>query len=390
MSIAQPRLLAASALVLVLTAATGTVGLAQLRSTARAYDALVDRDAGLTKDLLEMQVAVDDEADGVRGYVLSRGDEALLAAYRRGSQTFAAELEQAEAKLDDAEDFARLEEIRRRHELLIPIYEREIALTRRGRHAAALTMARTDGQRGRQALVRTLNALVSSEAEELYRGRARVSGVQRTSELAILALLVLALLAAGVVASMAVRAARRGAGAEADARRARSAAAEEGAVARIAMAIAHEAEPRAVLEAAAGEAATLLEAASAAIIRFEPTSGAAVVVGSAGEAAPEPGRRIAVAPADVLGECRLSGRSSSDESDGRGPPPSSARKATARWRSSSGWGATRGAPSGSPGTAELRLPRRPTGWSASPSWRPPRSAVPTLARTSLNWRSRTR
>ncbi len=191
LSLSQPRLLAASALVLVLTAATGIVGLAQLRSTTRAYDALVDRDAGLTKDVLEMQVAANDEAIGARGYMLSEGDEALLEPYHRGVAAFAAEFAQARSKLDDVEDSSRLEDIRRRHDALIPIYEREIELTRAGRHEIAVELARTRGQRRREALIRSLNALVSSEAEELYTRRARVTGIQRTAEMAILVLLVL-------------------------------------------------------------------------------------------------------------------------------------------------------------------------------------------------------
>ena len=322
MNLSQPRPLAASALVLVLTAATGIVGLAQLRSTARAYDALVDRDASLTRDVLEMEVAANDEAVGVRGFVLSRGDEDSLAPYRRGIEAFARELEQAQTKLDDAEDFSRIEDIRRRHEALIPVYEREIALTRRGRARRAAELARTRGQPQREGLIRSLNALVSSEADELYSGRARVSGLQRTSELAILVLLVLALMAAAVVATMAVRTARRGAGAEADARRARRAAAEEAAVARIATAIAREAEPRAVLEAAAQEAAALLGTASAAIIRFEPGTHAATVVGSAGRAGADAGRRVGVSPADVLGACSSQAEVRSDAPDARGVAPS--------------------------------------------------------------------
>ena len=305
MSLSQPRLLAASALVLVLTAATGIVGLAQLRSTARAYDALVDRDASLTRDVLQMRMAADDEAIGVREYVLSLGDEERLETYRRGTERFAQALAHAERTLDDAEDFTSLEDIRRRHEALLPVYEREIALMRRGRRAAAAEMGRTQVQPGREALTRSLKALVSSEADELYTGRARVTGIQRSSEAAIVALLVLALIAAAVVASMAVRAARREAGAESEARRARRAAAEEGAIARIATAIAHEAEPRAVLQAAAQEAATLLGAASAAILRFEAGTRTAVVVGSAGGAEPDAGRRVGVSARDVLGSCAL-------------------------------------------------------------------------------------
>ena len=305
MSLSQPRSLAASALVLVLTAATGIVGLAQLRSTARAYDKLVEREAGLIKDLLEMQVAVNDEAVGVRGFILSRGDDSALAPFKRGVETFNREIGQAQAKLDDAEDFARLEDIRRRHEALIPVYERGIALTRRGRSRLAAVIGRTRAQREREGLTRSLNALVSSEADELYSGRARVSSRQRTSELAILALLVFALLAAAVLATMALRAARRGAGAEADARRARRAAAEEAAVARVATAIARETEPRAVLEAAAREAATLLGAPTAAIMRFEQGARAATVVGSAGRADADAGRRVRLEPDDVLSACAL-------------------------------------------------------------------------------------
>ena len=324
LKLGQPRSLAASALVLVLTAATGILGLAQLRSTANAYEALVDRDAGLTKDLLEMQVAVHDEAVGVRGFLLSQGEEDFLTPYHRGTAAFARELAQAQTKLDDAEDFSRLEDIRRRHEALIPVYERAIALTRRGRPRVAADLGRTAGQREREGLIRSLNALVSSEADELYSGRVRVSGLQRTSEIAILAVLGLALLAAAVVARMAVRATRRGAGAEADARRAREAAAEEAAVARIATAIVREAEPRAVLEAAAREAATLLGAAAAAIMRFEAGARAATVAGTAGGAA-DAGRRVQVAPDDVLGACAVD-REARDTDDGGSPVKASALK----------------------------------------------------------------
>ena len=316
LSLGQPRFLAASALVLVFTAATGIVGLAQLRSTARAYDSLVEREAGLTKDLLEMQLAVNEEAVGVRNFVLSGGDKSSLARYTRGVEAFGRELGQAQTKLDDAEDFARIEDIRRRHEGLIPIYRREIALTRRGRPGLAAELGRTRAQRERDGLTRTLNALVSSEADELYSGRARVSSLQRTSEMAILALLLFALLAAAVLATMAARAVRRRAGAEADAERARGIAAEEGAIARIATAVARETEPTAVLQAAAREAATLLEAAAAAIVRFEPGGREATVVGSAGGADADAGRRLRLDASDVLGSCAVAGAPSAHDGTG--------------------------------------------------------------------------
>ena len=122
MNSGQARLIAASAVGLILIAAVGIVGWSQLRSTSRAYEALVDSDARLTRDALEMKVAVNEQAVAVRGYLLSRGEPALLEPYRAAVDAFAAELDQARAKAENADESSRLTDIARRHAALNPVY----------------------------------------------------------------------------------------------------------------------------------------------------------------------------------------------------------------------------------------------------------------------------
>jgi len=343
----QARLIAASAVALILIAAVGIAGWSQLRSTSRAYEDLVDRDARLTKDALEMKVAVNEQAVSVRGYLLSRGEPRVLEPYRAAVAAFLDELGQARAKAEDPEEYSRLEHVGRQHALLLPVYEREIALTRAGSYAEAVTLARQEGQRAREDLVESLDQLVASEADELYTGRARISSAERTSETAILGVLVLALIAGAIAAWSAWRAARRGAGVEQQMLVARRQAAEEAALARIATAIAHEDQPRAVLASAAEEAAGLLGAASASILRFESGDRSAVVVGSAGPASADAGRRVTVRDDDVLGSCLTQGEPAPTPDPATEPGSDSPLKRTAHgtelavpiWVGAHAWGA---------------------------------------------------
>lgn len=247
MILGQPRLVITSALMLVLIAGMGLVGWTQLRSTARAYESLVDRDARLTKDVLEMRVAVNEQAVGVRGFLLSRADPDYLSSYRAGVATFTRELRAARAKLDSADEIQRLDEIERRYDALQPTYRRELALAEDGRFQDAIDVAQDRGVRQRDRLVSALDALVSKEADELYRGQDEAGGLEKTAEVAILGVLALALLAGIAAVALAVR----GKGAKEAVETARRAAAEEAALARIATAIAGEQKPRAVLTSAA-------------------------------------------------------------------------------------------------------------------------------------------
>lgn len=343
MILGQPRLVVASATALVLIATTGLVGWSQLRTTSRAYEALVDQDARLTKDALEMRVAVNDQAIAVRGYLLSRGDADFLAPYRVGRETFRRELQAARAKIDDQAESRQLDEIARRYGDLEPVYRREIALADRGRFDAAVRLAQESGVEQRDRLVSTLDALISAEADELYRGREEISNVERTAELAILGVLALALTAGTVAAVLAVRALRRQENAAEAIETARRAATEEAAVARIATAIAKEQEPRAVLASAADEAARLLGARSAAILRFEPGDRAALVVGAAGTGV-EVGQRMPIGSEQVTDGPEL--HEPSGGSDGAsnargslGAVLSGAELAVPIWVAAEAWGA---------------------------------------------------
>jgi diguanylate cyclase (GGDEF)-like protein len=299
----QPLLVVTSALVLVAIAAVGLVGWNQLRTTARAYESLVDQEARLTKGAVEMRVAVDDQAVGVRGFLLSRGDRRFLQPYLDGTEAFAGGLRAARSSANDSSHLRSLERIEALHEELQPIYRREIALARDGRLDEAARLAQRRSIERRDALVASLDALVSAEAERLYRERTQAGDIQRTAEMAILGVLGLALTAGGVAAALAIRTMRRDRGASAEIDAARRQAAEEAALARIATAIANEEQPSAVLESAAEEAAGLLGVASATILRLEEGSRSALVVGAAGDGGLVPGDRLAVGDDDAVGRC---------------------------------------------------------------------------------------
>jgi len=305
-TLGSPRLVVISSLVLILVAGVGIAGWMELRDRARAYESLVGRETRLTTDVLEMRAAVADQTAGARGFLSSRGERGFLVPYRDGVARFRRQLGEAREMAGDPAERRRLDRIGRQHNRLQSVHRRQIGLVVQRRFDDAARLAVSSGGPRRDELVTSLERLVSAEAAELYTGRDRVLRSQRAAEGAILGVLALALVVGGTIAVLALRSLRRDGDASEQIEAARAAAAEEAALARIATSIAHEAEPRAVLTSAAGEAAGLLEAASAAILRFRPGRDTALVVGTAGSGGVAAGQKLPVDPDDVVGRSRRS------------------------------------------------------------------------------------
>jgi methyl-accepting chemotaxis protein len=200
----RARLLAGFFAVLALTAVIGVVGWSQLRATADTYDTVVQNDARLTKDALEMEIALLSQVVGVRGYIITR-DETYLAPYTDGLASFREELDSAKAKDLNPEERAVLTSMERKYAALTPIYEREIALVKQGKIDEAVALAEAEGKPAKDAVVADITALIGQAEEVMYSNAASANDTSSFAGTLMLALLLGALALGAAVAILIAR-----------------------------------------------------------------------------------------------------------------------------------------------------------------------------------------
>jgi diguanylate cyclase (GGDEF)-like protein len=171
-----------------LAAAVGVVGIVQIREVDSTYNRVVEREASLVKDVLEMKSALADQVIGVRGHLISRGAGRFLDPYHAGSLTFERELADARTKELDAEDTALLDRVETNYRRLRPIYEREISLVQQDRIPEAVALVNGSGTTLKDEAVAALNKLYRHEEGELY---AHAASSEATADRAAIGLAVL-------------------------------------------------------------------------------------------------------------------------------------------------------------------------------------------------------
>jgi diguanylate cyclase (GGDEF)-like protein len=184
----RPRLVVIVGALVALAVAMGIIGVLQLRDVYTTYDTLVQRDARMVKDLLEMKNALSDQVIGARGFIISRGDVEFLEPYYTGSLLFERELADARTKAEDAGEQAALDTIEAGYTRLRPIYEREIAFVQNGRVAEAVALVNGPGKAQKDSVVASLDALYREEEGELY---SIAASADKTADRAIIEIVVL-------------------------------------------------------------------------------------------------------------------------------------------------------------------------------------------------------
>jgi diguanylate cyclase (GGDEF)-like protein/putative nucleotidyltransferase with HDIG domain len=184
----RPRMLAIVVALVALAVSLGAVGVVQIRRVYTTYDSVVQREARLVKDVLEMKNALADQVVGVRGYIISEGRAAFLEPFYTGSLAFERELADARTKVNQPEDSALLDRIEEDYRRLRPIYEREIAFVQAGRIEAAVALVNGPGKRLKDDAVSGLNQLYARQERALYATAARAD---RSADRAVIELLLM-------------------------------------------------------------------------------------------------------------------------------------------------------------------------------------------------------
>ena len=194
------RLVATVVALVGLAGALGFVGILQLGSVDGTYHALVNREARLVKDILEMKNALSEQVVGARGFIISDGSESFLEPFHRGSSQFLRELDDARGKAETQRDHKLLESIEAGYRDLRPVYLREIALVRLGRAAEAEALAEAVGKPRKDAIARDLQILFDRQEDDLYEDADATADRARIEMIALLgaAAIIGALLAAFV------------------------------------------------------------------------------------------------------------------------------------------------------------------------------------------------
>ncbi len=212
----KARLIAGFSVVLVLTAIVGVIGYTQLRSTAGTYDTVVERDSRLVKDSLEMRSHLADQVIGIRGFIITRGDEDFLAPLIEGRKGFEAELASAGEKVRTDTGRQMLDEIRRAHEVLQPIYDQEARLVRAGRIDEAVALAEAKGKPAKDAAVAAIDAFIERQETRLYGNADDAKAAASRAEWMILVLLLAAIALGAAMAQIIARSITRPLGALGD------------------------------------------------------------------------------------------------------------------------------------------------------------------------------
>jgi methyl-accepting chemotaxis protein len=200
----RARLLAGFAAVLALAAVIGGVAYTQLASTASTYDRVVENDSRAVKDGLEMEAALLDQVIGVRGYIMTRDPE-YLAPYTRGVEVFEKEADSAATRGLAETRRGILASIREKYAALTPIYEREIALVKRGDVQGAIALAESQGKAQKDAVVADLDAFIARSEEKMNEGAAAANSAAAGARWLVVAFLAGALALGAAVALVIAR-----------------------------------------------------------------------------------------------------------------------------------------------------------------------------------------
>lgn len=185
---ARTRLLLIVAALVGLAVSVGVIAVLEIRDVDTTYNTVVQRDARLVKDVLEMKSALADQVIGVRGFIISRGNVAFLEPYYRGSMAFERELADARTKAVSPEDGALLDRVEGDYGRLRPIYEREIALVQRGHNDAAVALVNGQGKAVKDRAVASLEELFRRQEKDLY---TTAAAAKATAERSVIELVVL-------------------------------------------------------------------------------------------------------------------------------------------------------------------------------------------------------
>ena len=170
------------------TLAVALVSISFLRGVGQELATVADQDRLLQTSALELRIALAEESDGVRGYLLS-SDEALLEPFTRGRSKFAAKTSALRDLVQSEEDEQLLSEAESLHASFLDIANEQVTLHEQGFPKAAVFLWQTAGTEVRISLDSTLDELITRQDETIAAHTSNVKSEQNQA-LAISLLLV--------------------------------------------------------------------------------------------------------------------------------------------------------------------------------------------------------
>jgi len=127
-----------------LTLLVAAVSIYYLRGVGQGLISIAEQDQLLLTNALELQVAVEQESDGVRGYLLS-GDQSFLEPFTTGQSHYSEAATELEGLVESQENRRLLSDINTLHHEFLKIAEEEITLHEQGFPQSAIFLWQKEG-----------------------------------------------------------------------------------------------------------------------------------------------------------------------------------------------------------------------------------------------------
>ena len=180
-----------------LTLAVALVSFFYLRSVGRDFSTLADHDRLLQTNALELRIAVAEESDGVRGYLLS-GDVTFLEPFTTGRSKFSSTANELRGLVESNEDIGLLAQAESLHSEFLDIAEEQVTLHDEGFPKAAVFLWQQQGNEAKASLDRTLAEFITRQDATISANAQNARSEQNQALLIALGLVGVALVA-GIV-----------------------------------------------------------------------------------------------------------------------------------------------------------------------------------------------
>ncbi|TET15600.1 MAG: HAMP domain-containing protein, partial [Dehalococcoidia bacterium] len=178
-----------------LTLIVAAVSIYNLTIVGQRLTSIAEQDQLLLTGALELQVAVEQESDGIRGYLLS-GDESFLEPFITGQSHYSETVTELEGLVKSEEDRRLLSDINTLHYEFLEIAEEEITLHEQGFSQSAIFLWQRQGNEIKSDLHVKLSSFVELR-EGIIAQNAREARAQQNQALVIALTLVVIAWAAG-------------------------------------------------------------------------------------------------------------------------------------------------------------------------------------------------
>jgi len=194
------RILLGFSFAALLTLVVAAVSFFFLRGVGQRLTSIVEHDQLLLTSALELQVAVEQESDGIRGYLLS-GDESFLEPFVIGQSHYAETATKLEGLIESEEDRRLLSDINTLHREFLLIAEWEITVHDQGLPQTAIFLWQRQGNEIKSDLCANLTSFVERQ-QGMISQDIQEAGTRQNQALAIALTLVVLAWAAGMAGAI--------------------------------------------------------------------------------------------------------------------------------------------------------------------------------------------